>query len=219
MTKKTIFSASASAGRHFIAGLMILLPLVLSFWILRFLLSKLDSILGPLFTKYIGFSIPGLGLISLIVIIWFTGVLTTNFIGKEFVRLYESLISKVPILNTLFSGIKQISDSLFSTTKKSFSKVVLVDIPRSGILLIGFLTSDQVVALNNNKSKKEVYHVFIPTTPNPTSGFIILVEAKFIKPVDVSVEDGFKSVISLGVFHPSVYKVNSSMIKLKGVKS
>ena len=215
MAKKTLWSASASASRHFIAGLMILLPLFLSFVILKFLLSQLDSILGPIFTKYIGFSIPGLGLVSLIIIIWFTGVITTNFLGKEFVKIYEAIISKVPILNTIFSGIKQISDSLFSTSKKSFSKVVLVEIPKTGIQLIGFLTSDQIVEFNNKGSKKGLYHVFVPTTPNPTSGFIILVEAKNVHPVDVSIEDGFKSVISLGVFHPEAYKVTNPMGKLK----
>lgn len=215
MAKKTLLSASASASRHFIAGLMILLPLFLSFLILKFLLGQLDSILGPIFTKYIGFSIPGLGLISLIIIIWFTGVLTTNFLGKEFVKIYETIISKVPILNTIFSGIKQISDSLFSTSKKSFSKVVLVEIPGAGIQLIGFLTSDQVVPYKDGNNKKGVYHVFVPTTPNPTSGFIILVEARYVHPVDVSIEDGFKSVISLGVYHPEFYKVTG---KMKGLK-
>lgn len=215
MAKKTLLSASASASRHFIAGLMILLPLFLSFLILKFMLSQLDSILGPIFTKYIGFSVPGLGLASLIMIIWLTGVLTTNFLGKEFVKIYESIISKVPILNTIFSGIKQISDSFFSTSKKSFSKVVIVDVPGSGMLLIGFLTSDQVVAFKNKNNKKGVYHVFVPTTPNPTTGFIILVEAKHVHPVDISIEDGFKSIISLGVFHPDSYKVTDIMKDLK----
>lgn len=215
MAKKTLLSASASASRHFIAGLMILLPLFLSFLILKFMLSQLDSILGPIFAKYIGFSIPGLGLVSLIIIIWFTGVLTTNFLGKGFVKIYESIIARVPILNTIFSGIKQISDSFFSTSKKSFSKVVIVDIPGSGMLLIGFLTSDQIVAFSNKNNKKGVYHVFVPTTPNPTTGFIILVEAKRVHPVDISIEDGFKSIISLGVFHPDSYKVTGLMKKLK----
>src|ERR1035437_437376 len=215
MAKKTLLSASASASGHFIAGLLILLPLFLTFWILQFILSKLDSILGPFFTKYIGLSIPGLGLVSLIIIIWFTGVLTANFLGKKFVKIYESIISKVPILNTIFSGIKHISSSLFSSTKKSFSQVVIVDIPHTGMQLIGFLTSDQEVPVKNRFSSKTVYHVFVPPAPNPTTGFIILTEARYIHPVDVSIEDGFKSVISLGTFHPDIYNLTGPLKKVK----
>jgi uncharacterized membrane protein len=197
--------ASNQFLRRFIAGLIVLLPLVLTFVIIRFLLSKLDSIIGPLLVKFIGIHIPGLGLITLVLFIWFTGLVTTNYLGKEFVGLYESLIQRIPILNTLFTGIKQISDAIFSGDKKTFSKVVLVDIPKSGIYLIGFLPSVEIDVFSNKGKNTDMFHVLIPASPNPASGFIILAERKNVYPVDMSVEDGFKAVISLGVFHLRKY--------------
>jgi uncharacterized membrane protein len=206
MAKKSFFQdVSDQFLRRFIAGLIVLLPLFLSFAIIKFLLSKLDSIIGPFIVKFAGINIPGLGLITLIVLIWLTGLVTTNYLGKEFVRLYESLIKKIPILNTIFTGIKQISDAIFSGDKKTFSKVVIVDIPKSGIYLIGFLPSVEIDVFSNKGKNTDMFHVLIPTAPNPASGFIILVERKNVYPVDMSVEDGFKAVISLGVFHLRKY--------------
>jgi uncharacterized membrane protein len=215
MDKKTFINASASASRHFIAGLAVLLPLFLTFLILKFLLERLDSILGPIFTRYIGFSIPGLGLITLILLIWFAGVLTTNYLGKQFVKIYENIISKVPILNSVFSGIKQISDALFSSSKKTFSKTVVVEFPDSGIKVIGFLPSDDIVTYDKTGKKSDVYHVFIPNSPNPMSGFVILVDKKYVQILDTSVADGLKAIIAMGMYHPGSYLVSAPKKKNK----
>lgn len=193
--------------KRFIAGLLVLLPLVLTYVIIKFLLTKLDSIIGPLLVRYLGINIPGLGLVTLIVFIWLTGLVTTNYIGKQFVLLYESLIRKIPILNTVFSGIKQISDAVFSSDNRAFSKVVVVDIPKTGIYMIGFLPSEETDIFSNKGRNTDVFHILIPASPNPASGFIILVERKNVHPIDMSIEDGFKAVISLGVFHLRKYTV------------
>lgn len=210
MAKKT---SPGVIGSLFLTGLMVLLPLYGSFLVLNEVLKLLDSILGPVFTKYLGFSIPGLGLIALIIIIWITGILTANFVGKKIVNFYESAIARVPVLNTLFSAIKSISLSLFSSSKKTFTKVVLVDLPNTGIQLVGFLTSDQETAIKDKFSKKTIFHIFVPHAPNPTTGFLLLAEPKNIHPVDVSVEDGFKMVVSMGTFHPQSYTLTGPLGK------
>jgi len=193
--------------KRFIAGLLVLLPLALTYAIFKFLISRLDSIIGPFIARYLGIHIPGLGLVTLVILIWFTGLVTTNYVGKQFVHLYESVIQRIPILSTIFIGIKQISDAIFSSDKKAFSKVVVVDIPKTGIYMIGFLPSQEADIFSNRGKNTDVFHILIPASPNPTSGFLILAERKNVHPIDMSIEDGFKAVISLGVFHLRKYTV------------
>jgi uncharacterized membrane protein len=201
-TKKVM----ARLTSQFFAGLIIILPLFLSIVIVIFLLKKLDGVLGPLMAKYIGMNIPGLGAISLIFGIWLVGFLTTNYLGKQFVRIYESIIVKIPVINTLFSAIKQISDNLFSHNKNSFKQAVIVRSPVFNSYCIGFLTSDESTKLKNSFKSTEMMHVFIPFTP-PTSGFIVIVPKNEIILIDTPVEDALKVPVSIGVVHPKTYNV------------
>jgi len=168
-------------------------------------------------TRYIGVHIPGLGVIALIIGIWLIGFLTTNYLGKRIVGLYESLLHKIPIINTIFGGLKQISDTVFSGKKRSFSSVALINLRPIKMFAIGFLSDPESSKLKEGPSSKELIHVFVPTTPNPTSGFIFLVPVKNVYPIDMSVEDGFKTVISLGVVHPKEYLVKKKLLK-KNIK-
>jgi uncharacterized membrane protein len=201
---KFIRKVVSSLSSQFFAGLIVILPLFCSVAIALFLLKKLDSILGPLMAKYIGMSIPGLGAISLILGIWLVGIITTNYLGRQFVRLYESIIVKIPVINTLFSAIKQISDNLFSHNKNSFKQAVLVRSPVFNSYCIGFLTSGEASRLNTRGKKTGILHVFIPFTP-PTSGFIIMVPKNEVIPLDLPVEDALKVPVSIGVIHPKAY--------------
>ncbi len=199
---------------QFFAGLIVILPLFLSIVIIIFLLGKLDSILGPLMTKYIGVHIPGLGVITLVIGIWLIGFLTTNYLGKRIVILYESILNKIPIINTIFGGLKQLSDTVFSGKKRSFSSVVLINLRPIKMFAIGFLSDPESSTLKDGNTSKDLIHVFVPTTPNPTSGFIFLVPIKDVYPIDMSVEDGFKTVISLGVVHPKQYLAKKRLLKI-----
>ncbi|MBN2754766.1 MAG: DUF502 domain-containing protein [Candidatus Goldbacteria bacterium] len=190
-----------------LAGLIVILPAFLTVYITYFLLNKLDSILGPLLTKYIGISIPGLGLIALILLLWITGLFATHYLGKKMVQIYETVISRIPVLKQIFGGIKQISDTLFAGKRRSFRQAALVQYPYYGFYAIGFITSQDEVTLVNSKNKGSFIHVFIPTTPNPTSGFLILVPPKNIVLLDTPVEDALKTVISLGMIHPEKYTI------------
>jgi uncharacterized membrane protein len=201
---KLMRTISARLTSQFFAGLIVILPLFLSIVIVIFLLKKLDGVLGPLMAKYIKTSIPGLGAITLILGIWLVGFLTTNYLGKQFVRLYESIIVKIPVINTLFSAIKQISDNLFSHNKNSFKQAVIVRSPVFNSYCIGFLTSNETARLNNRGKKTEMMHVFIPFTP-PTSGFIVIVPKNELIAIDTPVEDALKVPVSIGVVHPKTY--------------
>jgi uncharacterized membrane protein len=203
---KFVNKVAARLTSQFFAGLIVILPLFLSIIIVLFLLQKLDGILGPLMAKYIKMSIPGLGAITLILGIWLVGFLTTNYLGKQFVKLYESVIIKIPVLSTIFSAIKQISDNLFSHNKNSFKQAVIVRSPVFNTYCIGFLTSAEAAKLNIKGKKTEMLHVFIPFTP-PTSGFIVIVPKNEVLPIDTPVEDALKVPVSIGVVHPGSYNV------------
>lgn len=202
---KFVQKVAARLTSQFFAGLIVILPIVLSLTIIYFLLMKLDGILGPLMAKYIGFKIPGLGVITLIVGIWLIGFLSTNYLGKQFVKLYESIIVKIPVINTLFSAIKQISDNLFSHNKNSFKQAVIVRSPVFNSYCVGFLTSNEMAKLDARGKKTDVVHVFIPFTP-PTSGFIVIVPKNEVILIDTPVEEALKVPVSIGVVHPKIYR-------------
>lgn len=206
MAKNAVNKVIDSLRTYFLAGLLVITPLALSVIIVIFLFNKLDGILAPLLTKYLGgHYVAGLGLFILLAAIWLTGLFTKNILGRQIVRIYESLITGIPLLKDIFKAIKQISDTLFSGNNKSFSKAVLVDLKGVGVLALGFLTSEEESKIFSGASAEKVLHVFIPTTPNPTSGFIVLVPIKQVKILDTPVEECFKSVISLGMVHPDIY--------------
>jgi uncharacterized membrane protein len=192
---------------QFFTGLIVLMPLTLTVIIIIFLFNKLDGILGPFLVRHMeNHYIKGLGLIILLVVIWFVGLLATNILGKQFVKFYESIIDRVPMLNTIFKWIKDISHNLFSEESTSFKQVVLAWNPVYGFYIMGFLTSSEVLKLKVKGKKHEILHVFIPTPPNPASGFLLLVPKANVIPLDVSIEDGLKAIVSLGVIHPKSYE-------------
>lgn len=201
---KFIQKITTKITSQFLAGLVVILPLVISVVIIIFLLDKLDNILGPFVAGYLGIDIPGLGLVVLLAAIWFIGLIATNFIGKKIISIYESILHKIPIVNTIFGGLKQISDTIFSHNNQSFKQVIAINFPFYGVYVIGFVTGSK--KLNANiRLKEKVVQVFVPTAPNPTSGFLMLVPVKNVIPLKISVEEALKIVISMGVVQPKEY--------------
>jgi len=211
-TLKFIKKITTKVTSQFIAGLVVVLPLVISIVIIIFLLEKLDGILRPFVAQYLGINVPGLGLITLLVAIWLIGLLATNFVGKKIISLYESMLHKIPIINTVFGSLKQISDTIFSDKNQAFRQVVAINFPLYGVYTIGFVTSSKKINARI-KGKEKVMHVFVPTAPNPTSGFLILVPMKNIIPLKISVEEALKIVVSMGVVQPGEYE--KTKIRLK----
>ena len=191
--------------KYLIAGLLVWLPIWATYVMVKFIIQTMDGIIDLLPTQYhpdtwIGMSIPGIGLVIVFILLLITGLLVTNYLGRKLVNGWDQLISAIPLVRTIHSSVKHLTHAIFSPSTDSFSKVLLVEYPRRGVWSIAFQTnSDLSVSPNDEKTVT----VFIPTTPNPTSGFLIIVPQDDIHPFDISVEEAIRMVISLGVITPN----------------
>ena len=196
----------AALKKYIIAGLLVWLPFAATVVIVKLLIDLLDKtvlLLPPEWhpVALLGFSIPGFGIILALSILLLTGMLAANLFGRRFVEIWERILNKIPLVRSIYSSIKQISNTIFDPSGKSFRKVVMLQYPKKGLWSIGFLTNDNV-GDEMGAVDDRLVAVFIPTTPNPTSGFIIMTRNDEITELDMSVEEGFKFIISMGVIIP-----------------
>jgi len=195
--------------RYLIAGLLVWLPIWVTLLVIKFIVDVLDGTLKLLPNNYqpdnlLGMHIPGLGLLLSLLIVFFTGMLVTNIIGRHLVRYWETIVSKIPLVRTIYISVKQVLDTLFSSQGKSFRQVLLVEYPRKEIWSLAFLTGDVSDIISQHSTLgEELLTVFIPTTPNPTSGFLLMVPTSQVKELDISVDEALKMIISLGVVQPA----------------
>jgi uncharacterized membrane protein len=192
--------------KYVIAGLLVWMPLGITFLVIRAIVGLLDRTLLLLPEMYqpdnlLGVHIPGLGVLLAAVLVLTTGMIVANFLGKRLVVAWEHFLARIPLVRSLYAAIKQIMEAVLSTDAQSFRKVLLIEYPRKGVWSLAFLTSDNLGEVQA-KTSSEVISVFIPTTPNPTSGFIIMVPKDDVIELDMAVEDGLKMIISLGVAVP-----------------
>lgn len=196
----------AALKKYIIAGLLVWLPFAATVVIVKLVIDLLDKTILLLPPEWhpvalLGFSIPGFGIILALSILLLTGMLAANLFGRRFVEIWERILNKIPLVRSIYSSIKQISNTIFDPSGKSFRKVVMLQYPRKGLWSIGFLTNDNV-GDEMSAVDDRLVAVFIPTTPNPTSGFIIMTRNDEITELDMSVEEGFKFIISIGVIIP-----------------
>ena len=184
--------------RHLIAGVLAIVPIALTFWILRFLFRFLDSFTAPIL-KNIGIQIPGLGIILTLLFIFLLGLFITNVLGKTIFNWGERILTKLPLVNTIYNAVKQITNAFSGKSMKNFKQVIFIQYPRKGLWTMCFVTNQ-----SKNESGDEFYHVFVPTTPNPTSGVFIVIPQKDAVHPDISVEEGLKSIISGGIIDPGI---------------
>ncbi|MFT5396391.1 MAG: putative membrane protein [Gammaproteobacteria bacterium] len=192
--------------KYIIAGLLVWLPLAATVVIVKLVVDLLDNIVllfPPEYqpTAVLGFSIPGFGIVLAISILLVTGMLAANLFGRRLVEFWEAILNRIPLVRSIYSSVKQISTTILDSNGKSFRKVVMLQYPRKGIWSIGFLTNEDV-STDIDGLNEDLAAVFVPTTPNPTSGFIIMVPRDDITELDMSVEEGFKFIISMGVIIP-----------------
>ncbi|KAF3998532.1 DUF502 domain-containing protein [Glaciimonas immobilis] len=192
--------------KYFITGLLVLVPLAITLWVLNLIIGTMDQSLLFLPADWrpkalIGFNIPGLGTILTLLIIFFTGLATHNFIGRQVVALWEAILTRIPVVNSIYSSVKQVSDTLFSTSGNAFRKALLVEYPRKGSWTIAFLTGIPGGDVKNHLQGDYV-SVYIPTTPNPTSGFFLMVPRADTVELNMSVDEALKYIISMGVVSP-----------------
>lgn len=189
--------------RYFINGILILLPGVITVYVVVFGLVTVDGILGNFITKLAGRPIPGAGSVLTILLILVTGVITTNVIGRKIFHWGERIFLKIPILKHIYQGVEQVVKAFSgSSDLQKFQRTVLVQYPRPGIYSLGFVTNENIPEFDAVLAERSIT-VFIPTTPNPTSGFCVILPAKECIPLDVSVEDAFRTIISAGIIGPS----------------
>ena len=205
----------------FITGLLITLPIALTWFILQFLLNNFDA-LSPVFTNILiqlgapipeGYRIPFLGLVVTLLIVLIVGWLTTNFFGKKVFQIGELLIEKIPFVRRIYKGSKQVVSSIAEADTSTFRKVVLIEFPRRGLLAIGFVTGESRGEVQE-LTRENMLNVFVPTMPNPTSGFLIFSPPEELTEVSMTIEEGIKYVVSGGLVTPPVLKI----IEAKGLK-
>jgi uncharacterized membrane protein len=187
--------------RYLLAGLAVVLPTALTVYVLWFLFTKLDGILGSYLREKTGLSFPGIGLAALVVIVLVAGMMASNLIGKRLIRFFQRGLESIPLFNRVYVVVRQISEALLRERSNVFRHVALVEYPRNGIYSVCFVTAQNSGAMAARLGRRMV-NVFVPTSPNPTSGFMLLVPAEDLIALDMSVEEGMKMVISAGSYVP-----------------
>ena len=192
--------------KYIITGLLIWIPLVITLWVLKLIVGSLDQVLlllPPEFLteNWLGLHVPGMGVVMTLVIVLLTGLFATNLLGARLVHLWHDILHRIPVVNSIYSSVKQISDTLFSSSGQAFRKALLVQWPHQGMWTIAFLTgrpgSDVASHLEG-----EHLSVYVPTTPNPTGGYFVIVARKDVIELDMSVDAALKYIISMGVVPP-----------------
>ena len=181
--------------KYFITGLLVMIPLWATYYVLSGLLSMIDGILGDLPSYFIGFRFPGMGIITLVVFILIIGMLSANYMGKRLVRYSDQLMLKVPLVRGIYTTVKQITETF--SVKHNFHSVGLVEYPRKGCYSVGFITGE--VQGTNIGLSGNLMSVFVPTTPNPTAGFLLILPEAEVTRLNMTVDEGMKYIISLGL--------------------
>ena len=191
---------------YFISGLLFWIPLALSVIVIKFFLELINSLVPQKYLPETIFNldttIPGSGIILVLLVILITGVMVTNILGRKVVALWERVLNKIPGFRNIYNVLKKVSDTVFNTSTESFRKAFLIQYPSKGIWVIAFQSGDYRSEAESIIGE-EIMNLFVPTTPNPTSGFFILIEKKDAFELDMSVEEAFKLVISAGVVTPN----------------
>ncbi|MFZ5594330.1 MAG: DUF502 domain-containing protein [Pseudomonadota bacterium] len=192
--------------RYLIAGLLVWLPLGVTVLVIKLLVDFMDQTLLVLPQnwhpdKLLGFHIPGLGVLLSIVVVLITGVMVANFFGRELVAMWEKFLNRIPLVRPIYSAVKQLTETVFTSGGQSFRKVLLIEYPRKGLWTLAFQTGT-AVGEAQTRTTEEVVNVYVPTTPNPTSGFFLMVSRREAVELDMSVDDGLKMIISMGAVVP-----------------
>jgi len=196
----------AKLRKYIITGLLIWVPLGITIFVIKLLVSLMDQTILLLPTGWrpealFGVNIPGLGIVISAMVIFITGFFLTNLAGKRLISIWEGLLDRIPLVRSIYSSVKQVTSTVLSSDNNTFNEVLLIQYPRKGLWTLCFKTSDSPKSFNE-ATNEDLITVFVPTTPNPTSGFILFVPKHEVKKMDLDVEDALKLVMSLGVVTP-----------------
>jgi uncharacterized membrane protein len=192
--------------KYFITGLLIWVPLGITLWVLHLLVSAMDQTLLLLPEQFqteawLGVHVPGMGVVLTFVVVFGTGLVAANMLGQRLLRFWENILGRIPVFKSIYNSVKQVSDTLFSSSGHAFRKALLVQYPRDGSWTIAFLTGQPGGDVVNHL-QGEYWSVYVPTTPNPTSGFFLMMPKSDVIVLDMSVDEALKYIISMGVVSP-----------------
>lgn len=192
---------------QFIIGLIVAIPLSVTLLILLWVFNVIDSFLQPIIGLLFGYTIPGIGFIITLLLIYLTGVVSSNVAGRNFIRLGETLVYRVPLVRTLYSAVKQVVANFSGPSRNNFLKVVLVEYPRKGVVSLAFVTCE-----TRDESGKRLLSLLVPTAPNPLSGYVIVVSEDEVMPANMRVDDAMKMIISCGAILPPETKNGTTLL-------
>ncbi|MDD2892520.1 MAG: DUF502 domain-containing protein [Halothiobacillaceae bacterium] len=200
--------------RYLVAGLLIWAPLAVTGWIVMTLVNLMDMSLLLIPAEYrpshwLPFPVPGLGIVLALSVLLLTGLIAANLLGRRLVALWEGMLDRIPFVRSIYSAIKQLLETFLSSDSRSFRKVVLVEYPSKGLWTLAFLAGDPVGEIQQ-KTASEMLTIYVPTAPNPTSGYVIFVAKDETVELDMSVEDAMRMIVSLGMVVPSASKAEAA---------
>ena len=191
---------------YLFAGLLVWLPIGLTIWIIHFIIKSVDQIVPHWmsFDRITGIHVPGSDLVTAVLALLITGIIAKNFLGQKFLNLSDKLISHIPIVKSIYKGIKQVSDTLLSSSGNAFRKALLVRFPHNDVWTIAFITGTPGRDVMLQENPEDYVNVYVPTTPNPTSGYFMIVRKADTREIDMSVDEALRYVISMGAVNPKV---------------
>ena len=190
--------------RYFVSGVLVVVPIILTYVVIKFLVDTFDRLLQPLLCQLLGYNLPGLGIVVTFLLILLAGLLTRNFIGAEIHRLVEKLLNRLPIIRTVYSAAKQLLEAIALPSMNSFKEVVLIEYPRKGTFVICFIS--QKFKLEKDGQLRDFMAIFVPSTPTPISGMVVIVAAEDVIYLDMTIEEAIKYLVSGGVVSPAVLR-------------
>lgn len=211
-------SLLARIRAYFFAGILVIAPISITLYLAWILINFVDSTVSKVLPAkynpetYLPFSVPGLGLVIAFILITLVGAFTAGYLGKFFVKLGETIVNKMPFIRNIYGAVKQIFETIFTGQSNAFRKVVLFEYPRKGTWAMGFITGTTKGEVQNI-TKDEVINVFLPTTPNPTSGYLLFVPKQDLIPLAMTIEEGIKMIVSGGIITPELANSKKSSKK------
>ncbi len=200
---------AAILKRYFVSGVLVVVPLILTYIVLRFLFHSIDGILQPLLIRVLGYSVPGLGVFTTILLILLAGVLTRNYVGAKVYQLGEKVLIRLPLIRPIYSAAKQLLESLTIPSMRSFKEVVLIEYPRRGTWALGFVANRVSIEIDDTVCHS--VSVFVPSTPTPLSGMVVMLPEDEVFGADMTVEEGIKFLVSGGVVSPPLIRQRANL--------
>jgi len=194
---------------YLLAGILVWLPIGLTLWVLNVIITFVDQFVPAQLSSHaiFGIKIPGIGLLFTILVLFVTGLFTKNFLGQKFIELWNKFILHIPIVKSLYKGIKQVSDTLLSGSGHAFRKALLIKFPHNEAWTIAFITGTPSPRVMGGDSNQDYINVYVPTTPNPTSGYFLIIHKSNTKELDMTVDEALRYVISMGSLDPKAARV------------